>query len=126
MMNLMKMTKIFLEEKMQKTIENYQEFVKITQKFPRNVANEYLVLGLVSEAGEVAGVWKRVLRQDNATEDSEITRKNMIQELGDVLWYVTALCLQNEITLEDLIEINTEKLAKRLLNGTIKGKGDER
>lgn len=111
---------------MQKTIENYQEFVKITQKFPRNVANEYLVLGLVSEAGEVAGVWKRVLRQDNATEDSEITRKNMIQELGDVLWYVTALCLQNEITLEDLIEINTEKLAKRLLNGTIKGKGDER
>ncbi len=120
------MMTISLEEKMQKTIENYHEFVKITQKFPRNVANEYLVLGLASEAGEVAGVWKRVLRQDNPEEHAQETREKMIQELGDVLWYVTALCLQNDITLEDLIAINTEKLSKRLVNNTIKGKGDER
>jgi NTP pyrophosphatase (non-canonical NTP hydrolase) len=111
---------------MQKTINEYQEFVKLTQKFPQDVANEYLVLGLVSEAGEVAGVWKRVLRQDTNNFDEQETHQKMVQELGDVLWYVTALCLQNNTTLENLIEANTKKLSTRLVNGTIKGKGDER
>lgn len=111
---------------MQNSINDYEEFVKFTQKFPRDVANEYLVLGLASEAGEVAGVWKRVLRQDLENKDSEYVREQMLQELGDVLWYVTALCLQNNTSLEELIMINTEKLAKRLNNNTIKGKGDNR
>ena len=111
---------------MQKIINNYEEFVKSTQKFPRDVANEYLVLGLASEAGEVAGVWKRLLRQDVSNVNHDDVREHMLQELGDVLWYVTALCLQNNTSLEELIMINTEKLAKRLENNTIKGKGDNR
>lgn len=111
---------------MQNLINDYENFVVSTQKFPKDVAKEYLVLGLVSEAGEVAGVWKRVLRQDAANTDSEYVREQMLQELGDVLWYVTALCLQNNVSLEELISINTEKLAKRLENNTIKGKGDNR
>jgi NTP pyrophosphatase (non-canonical NTP hydrolase) len=111
---------------MQNLINDYENFVVSTQKFPKEVAKEYLVLGLVSEAGEVAGVWKRVLRQDPTNTDSEYVKEQMLQELGDVLWYVTALCLQNNISLEELILINTEKLAKRLENNTIKGKGDNR
>ena len=111
---------------MQNLINDYENFVVSTQKFPKDVANEYLVLGLVSEAGEVAGVWKRVLRQDATTKDLKHVRDQMLQELGDVLWYVTALCLQNNISLEELISINTEKLTKRLKNNTIQGKGDNR
>ena len=111
---------------MQNSINDYEKFVLSTQKYPRDVANEYLIMGLVSEAGEVAGVWKRFLRQDISNLKKSDIEEQLLQELGDVLWYVTALCLQNNISLEELIAINTEKLAKRLENNTIKGKGDNR
>lgn len=46
---------------------------------------EYCVLGLVNEAGEVAGVVKKWLRGDY---DEATMRDKMLSELGDVLWYV--------------------------------------
>jgi|APGre2960657373_1045057.scaffolds.fasta_scaffold126514_2 NTP pyrophosphatase (non-canonical NTP hydrolase) len=104
---------------------DYHAFVKHTQKFPVDVAHPYLIAGLLSEAGEVAGVWKRMLRGDY--EDNTIEgRAKILDELGDILWYITSLCLLHESTLENLIKINTAKLARRLANDTIKGHGDER
>lgn len=127
-MSTMKRT-ICLEEKMPNSIDlllqDYENFVVNTQKFPVDVANEYLIAGLASEVGEVAGVWKRVLRKDYES-DNQAIRTRMLDELGDVLWYVTSLCLQHDSSLEDLIGRNTAKLARRLENNTIKGEGDNR
>ena len=56
----------------------------------------YPTLGLVNEAGEVAGKIKKVFR-DKGGEISEETRSALKAELGDVLWYLvqvsTELCL---------------------------------
>jgi NTP pyrophosphatase (non-canonical NTP hydrolase) len=106
-------------------IHDYQEFVKYTQKFPQNVAQEYLIAGLMSEAGEVAGVYKRMLRQDAGADEAN-TRAKMLDELGDVLWYITSLCMYHNSSLDELVARNTAKLAKRLADNTIKGQGDER
>lgn len=106
-------------------LHDYQEFVKYTQKFPQNVAQEYLIAGLMSEAGEVAGVYKRMLRQDAGADETN-TRAKMLDELGDVLWYITSLCMHHNSSLEELVTRNTAKLAQRLANDTIKGQGDNR
>ena len=71
-----------------------------------------LHFGLAEEAGEVAGLMKRVLR--NFPRDQErITQENFIDELGDVLWYLAACCAANGTTLEEIWEHNNIKLEKR-------------
>jgi len=44
----------------------------------------YLVLGLLSELGEVADVLKKAIR--NGTPKDEV-RRRLVDEIGDVLWY---------------------------------------
>ena len=71
-----------------------------------------LHLGLAEEAGEVAGLMKRVLR--NFPKDQErITSENFIDELGDVLWYLVACCSINNIDLNQVWEHNKQKLKAR-------------
>lgn len=69
-------------------------------------------LGLVEEAGEVAGLMKRVHR--NLPKDRErATRENFIDEMGDVLWYLTACCFIHKTSLEEVWEHNKKKLEER-------------
>lgn len=71
-----------------------------------------LHLGLAEEAGEVAGLMKRVLR--NFPKDQErATRENFIDEMGDVLWYLTACCTSHDTSLEEIWEHNKNKLKAR-------------
>ena len=74
---------------------------------------EHMVhFGLIEEAGEVAGLMKRVLR--NFPKDRErYTVDNFIDEMGDVLWYLTACCYVIGTTLDDVWEHNKQKLKER-------------
>ena len=47
-------------------------------------------------------------------------------ELGDVLWYLTQICTELDLTLEEVAEANLVKLFDRLERGKIKGDGDNR
>lgn len=80
----------------------------------------YLALGLTSEAGEVAGKVKKMIR------DGQMDTAAMIHEIGDCLWYSARLADALGFTLEDVMRINYAKLMKRTQNGTIKGSGDNR
>ena len=51
------------------------------------VPGVYTVLGLASEAGEVAGKLKKIIRDANGVYSSEM-RKALIDECGDVIWYL--------------------------------------
>lgn len=106
-------------------LADYEKFVEYTQKFPPEVAHQYLVAGLMSEIGEIAGVWKRLLRGDYE-EYPALYSSKLLDEVGDVLWYITALSLHNGSSLEEVIGKNTAKLAQRMNNNTIKGEGDNR
>jgi NTP pyrophosphatase (non-canonical NTP hydrolase) len=85
----------------------------------------YPTLGLVNEAGEVAGKIKKVFR-DKGGEISAETRDALKAELGDVLWYIAQVCTELNITLDDVAEHNIAKLYDRLERGKIKGDGDNR
>ncbi len=69
-------------------------------------------LGLAGESGEVADSIKKVLYQGH-----HLDIMHTIEELGDVLWYLTLTCNAVECTLEDVMNVNVAKLHKRYPNG---------
>ena len=84
----------------------------------------YLVAGLASEAGEVAGKYKKYLR-----EGKDHYLKDMHREIGDVLWYCAVLCYEmkgNLFALSDCATAVINKLADRHSRGALTGEGDNR
>lgn len=85
----------------------------------------YPTLGLVNEAGEVAGKIKKIFRDKGGNISAE-DREALKYELGDVLWYLTQICTELDLTLQEVATANIEKLFSRLERGQIRGEGDTR
>jgi len=106
--------------------ETYQrESRKTWNVIPMNHAIVYPTLGLVNEAGEVAGKIKKIFRDKNGAI-SAADRDALKYELGAVLWYLTQICTELDLTLEEVAEANLEKLFSRLARNQIQGEGDHR
>ena len=106
-----------------KILDDYRDFTRETSIYDSNDAYEYTILGLCSEAGEVAGKFKKFIRDGGSWED---LTKDMTKELGDVLWYVDRIADEFNISVADILSANIEKLAARKLNNTLGGSGDDR
>lgn len=78
-------------------------------------------LGLVGEAGEVAEKIKKLIRDSNRFKNEEI-----MKELGDVVFYATALANIYGKGLQEVFELNIAKLDDRQRRGKLKGSGDNR
>jgi len=81
-------------------------------------------LGL-GEAGEVQGKIKKIIRDNGGIITPEATEE-IKSELGDTLWYITSMCENLGITLEDVAVKNIEKLHDRQKRGVLGGSGDNR
>ncbi len=92
---------------------------------PMNHPIVYPTMGLVNEAGEVAGKIKKIFR-DRQGRINETDRQQLKSELGDVLWYLAQICTELDLSLEDVAEYNLTKLFDRLERGQIQGDGDQR
>jgi NTP pyrophosphatase (non-canonical NTP hydrolase) len=77
---------------------------------------EYMVLwnalGLGGEAGEVLDLVKKGVCHRHGLD-----REKLKKELGDVLWYVSALCSKLGFTLEEVMQANIDKLRQRYPEG---------
>jgi NTP pyrophosphatase (non-canonical NTP hydrolase) len=105
---------------------DYQTKSRATAKYPAiGHTVIYPTLGLVNEAGEVAGKIKKVFRDKNG-EISPETREALKAELGDVLWYLAQTCTELELSLDEVAESNLTKLLDRQARGKIQGDGDNR
>lgn len=69
-------------------------------------------LGLAGEAGEVADTIKKAVFHQHGLD-----RDHLIKELGDVLWYVAALCTKLDIPMSLVMERNIAKLRARYPDG---------
>ena len=85
----------------------------------------YLIMALNEEAGEVAGVMKKTIRDHNSVLD-ETRRTMMLKECGDVLWYLNQITEKLGSSLEEVAKMNIEKLQNRKKRGTLRGSGDDR
>jgi NTP pyrophosphatase (non-canonical NTP hydrolase) len=94
-------------------LKDWQEDEKLT----------YAILGLTAEAGEVANKYKKVIRGDYGVDE---IREALADEIGDVLWYVAAVCTALSLDLSEVGQANLEKLADRAQRGVIMGEGDKR
>jgi len=104
------------------TFDEYQEFVATVKRYPQQYNVLYPALGLCGEAGEVAEKVKKRVR--DGTKES--FKQDITKELGDVLWYISALAGDLGITLQEVADTNKQKLQDRLQRNQIHGDGDER
>ena len=92
----------------------YQALAQRTQNREAPVQNRMLeaAIGLCEESGEVAGKLKKFLFHEH-----DYPREAIIKELGDVLWYLTALAVEFNSSLEEVAKENIEKLETRYPEG---------
>ena len=106
--------------------EQYSEAIKSFCIYPdafcgTDVEKAYLCLGLASEAGEVASLMKKEMR-----DGVDFGREKWLSEFGDVLFYITRLADVYGFTMEDLMLENVAKLNDRKQRNVITGFGDNR
>lgn len=82
-------------------------------------------MGISGEAGEVLEKWKKIVayKEGNITDEDIAEIK---KELGDVVWYVSMMAHSLDLSLDDVMQLNVEKLASRKQRKVIRGKGDNR
>lgn len=122
--------KVVLLPKHPMTFAEYETKAAETAVYPNRGANAiYPFLGLAGEAGEVCEKLKKLIRDNQEPEfgyQQEPFLTNIKKELGDVLWYVAAICFELGISMEDVAKGNLEKLASRKDRNVIRGNGDDR
>lgn len=100
---------------------SYQNQARRTAVYPSThsiIGLMYVTLGLTGETGEIANDIKKTVRDDAGVLTPE--RKNQIvDEMGDVLWYLAMLCYEMDTTLESVAVHNLAKLRKRQRDNTL-------
>jgi NTP pyrophosphatase (non-canonical NTP hydrolase) len=94
--------------------KEYQEEIKRTAGDMEEL-NKCLTLGAMGisgEAGEVTDYIKKVIYHSH-----ELSKEKLAEELGDVLWYIGYLTESIGYSLEEIAELNKNKLRKRYPNG---------
>jgi NTP pyrophosphatase (non-canonical NTP hydrolase) len=118
--------------------DEYQAKTRTTATYPeaftgsRRAVN-YCMVGLAGEVGEIMNKWKKILRGDAGTlperaaiEKSVRFKNEMLDELGDVAWYLARAAEELGMDLDVIATRNIEKLASRKERGPIQGNGDDR
>lgn len=120
------------------TLNDYQKKAMSTC-MPSSENFCYMFFNLVGEVGEFASKVAKALRKETGMMDGsnffyykfqegEKTSSEMYEELkkeaGDILWQLSGLCSVMGWSLEDVAQMNLDKLAARKEAGTIDGNGD--
>lgn len=91
------------------TINDYQHLAARTiNRLADNLVNG--AMGLCGEAGEVTDLVKKIRFQGHSLEAH---MGDLVEEIGDVAWYVALLCTVLGMDLEDVLAANIDKLRAR-------------
>ena len=72
-------------------------------------------LGLTAEAGEFTEVVKKIILQGKPYNEDNVF--HMKRELGDICWYLAQACMALDTTIDEVIEMNVDKLKARYPGG---------
>ena len=99
--------------------KDYQSFTESLDNLDGEGANIQRLLtaavGLSAEGGEFMEIVKKMVFQGKPWNDDN--REHLIIELGDVMWYVMQACMALDVSIEDVVAGNVEKLKKRYPGG---------
>lgn len=82
--------------------------VKDRLQSTENVRLLHAAIGLCTESGEIQDQIKKHLFYGKPLD-----KVNMIEELGDIMWYVGVACATLDVSLEEVMQKNHEKLKAR-------------
>lgn len=105
-------------------LNEYQQAALETAVYPEEYRIIYPALGMNGEAGEVADKVKKVIRDYGSFTDER--KREIVKEIGDVLWYCATLANDLGYALEEVGIMNIEKLKSRKERGVLGGSGDNR
>ena len=99
--------------------KDYQCFLESVSSLNAKGANIERLLtaavGISAEGGEFMEIVKKMVFQGKPYNDDN--REHLIIELGDVMWYVMQACAALDVSIEDVVAGNVEKLKKRYPGG---------
>ena len=72
-------------------------------------------VGMSAEGGEFMEIVKKMIFQGKPYNDDNV--RHLKIELGDILWYVAQACIALDISLDDITDMNIDKLSKRFPDG---------
>lgn len=89
------------------TGNEYQELAKRTMACEYGAAENHALHGMISEVGELHGLYQKIYQGHPFDED------HAKKEVGDVLWFIAAYCTAMGWKLEDVMQLNINKLLAR-------------
>jgi len=72
-------------------------------------------VGMSAEAGEFTEVVKKIIFQGKPVNEDNMF--HLKRELGDIMWYVAQACMGLNVSLDEVIEMNVDKLKARYPGG---------
>ena len=103
-----------------KPSQDHEAFVyRIQELEGQGFPSERLItaaVGMSAEAGEFTEVVKKILFQGKPVNEENLF--HLKRELGDIMWYVAQACIGLETTIDEIIEMNVDKLNSRYPEGT--------
>lgn len=105
-------------------IWNDTEEMHKNKRIENSLKLSYIGLGL-GEVGEIQNKLKKIIRDKGGVIDEE-TKKDLLKEAGDVLYYLAQFVEFLDGDFEQVAKDNLEKLFSRLERGQINGSGDNR
>lgn len=72
-------------------------------------------VGMSAEAGEFTEIIKKIIFQGKPVNEENLF--HLKRELGDIMWYVAQACIGLDISLDEVMEMNVEKLVARYPGG---------
>ena len=110
---------IFVDGVTSDSSKDYQCFIESISSLDGKGANIQRLLtaavGLSAEGGEFMEIVKKMVFQGKPWD--EHNRKHLIIELGDVMWYVMQACKALDVSIEEVVAGNVDKLKKRYPGG---------
>ena len=98
---------------------NFVDFADRIGELDRQGANIERLLtagvGINAEGGEFLEIIKKMVFQGKPW--NEDNREHLIIELGDIMWYVAQACMALEVSFDEVVETNVNKLKKRYPGG---------
>ena len=99
--------------------KNYPSFAARIQDLAEDgVYTERLLtaaVGLCAESGEFTEIVKKMVFQGKPANEENFY--HMKRELGDIMWYFMQACMALDVSPEEIIEMNVEKLSARYPEG---------
>ena len=95
-------------------VNEYQELAMTTLNADLSKKDVLInsVMGLCGESGEAIDIVKKWLAQGH-----ELDKEHLAKELGDIAWYLAEAATARDLSLEEILRANIEKLKKRYPEG---------